>query len=246
MELTAAIMVMSLSIDRAILPEINPITVDVPRKTGLYIPINNSRIINAAKFKITFGILGNNPTDLRAKSRLIAAWLFNANKDGTAKPFILSDEPTKIYQVWFSGSSDLEEIAAIGEVSLDFIAPDPFAAANVERSQLFTAGSITITNNGTAEAYPVYRIVPTGAMADFTLTAAGNTMYFSRAFANGETFIIDTKKAEAYLEGSGYSILPYMAITSRFMPLQPGQSYTITAAPAGSLSARITFTERFL
>ena len=30
----------ALSIERAILPEISPITVDVPRKTGLYIPIN--------------------------------------------------------------------------------------------------------------------------------------------------------------------------------------------------------------
>ena len=157
--------------------------------------------------------------------------------------FLAMNRP-KFIKCGLHGSTDLEEIAAIGEVELNFIAPDPFAAANVERSVLFTAGSITITNNGTAEAFPVYRIVPTGAFSNFTLTAAGNVMYFSRDFANGETFIIDTKKAEAYIESSGANIMQYMAITSRFMPLQPGQTYTITAS--GITSARITFTERFL
>ncbi|MFL6557395.1 MAG: distal tail protein Dit, partial [Bacillus sp. (in: firmicutes)] len=198
-------------IERSMLPDLNNIEIKVPRRTGIYIPkaAGAFREINAINFKIKFAIMGNNLTDLRSKIRQIALWLYNANVDGTAKDLYFSDEKNRIYKCFFGGSTDLDEEAAISELTLEFTAPEAWAWDTVERSLLFTTNALTIVNNGTAPTFPVFRIVPEVALTDFTLNYAGKKIYLSgRTFTAWEAFIIDTKKAEVYIESSGASLLP--------------------------------------
>lgn len=240
------------SIERSMLPDLDTIEIKVPRRTGIYIPkvAGSFRDIGALNFKMKLAIMGNNLTDLRSKIRQIAVWLYNANVDGTAKDLYFSDEKDRIYKVFFTGSTDLDEEAAISEVTLEFIAPEAWANSNVERSLLFTSNALTIVNNGTAPTFPVFRIVPEVAVTDFTLNYAGLKIYMSgRTFPAWEAFIIDTKKAEIYIESSGVSLLPYLSMDSRFVGFAGGSTYPMTVTGAGLgtgiIQARATFTERY-
>jgi predicted phage tail component-like protein len=239
-------------VSRSMLPDLDNIEVKVPRRTGIYIPKKAGafRDVGALEFKIDFAIMGNNLTDLRSKIRSVATWLYNANVDGTAKDLYFSDEKDRIHKVFFRGSTELAEDTAISEVTLEFIAPEAWASSNVERSLLFSANALTITNNGTAPTFPVFRIVPEVAITDFTLNYAGVKIYITgRTFTAWEPFIIDTKKAEIYIESSGASLLPYLSMDSRFVGFAGGSTYPMTVTGAGlgtgNIQARCTFTERY-
>jgi predicted phage tail component-like protein len=239
-------------IERTMLPDLDNIEVKVPRRTGIYIPQKAGafRDVGAAEFKIGFAIFGNDLIDLRSKIRTIAVWLYNANVDGTAKDLYFSDEKNRIYKSFFRGSTELDEEAAISEVTLEFVAPEAWAYSDTARQLFFTSNALTLTNGGTAPTFPSFRIVPPVALTDFTLNYAGVKIYLSGLTLNAnEAFIIDTKKAEIYKESSGVSLLPYLSMDSRFVGFAGGSTYPMTVTGAGlganAITARVDFTERY-
>jgi predicted phage tail component-like protein len=130
-----------LDIERSILPALEPIQITIPRRAGAYIPKKRSREIGTNGFSVKFGVLGGSRADFRSEARRLAKWLFNANKNGEAARLWFSDEPARIYLAWIDGSTDLEEFEATGEVTINFICPDPFANSTSINTTLFDVGN---------------------------------------------------------------------------------------------------------
>jgi predicted phage tail component-like protein len=133
----------AMSIERSVLPTLEPVTVTIPRRAGAYVPKKRSREVGMLAFKVRFAILGFNYPDFRARVRAVASWLFNANKAGSAAPLYFSDDPNRIYYVWIEGSTDIEQIVYEGEFEFTMIAPEPFAYLNYESSVVFDTPKAT-------------------------------------------------------------------------------------------------------
>lgn len=134
-----------MKLERSALPALENVFIKLPRRAGAYVPKKRSREIAPMTFTVKLGILGNSNEDFRARVRSLAKWLFNANANGEAAPIWFSDEPARIYYVWLEGTTDLEEVAATGEIVLSFVATDPIANSTALSTTLFdTAGAANL------------------------------------------------------------------------------------------------------
>ena len=202
-----------LSIDRSVLPSLEPIFVTIPRRAGAYVPKKRSREVSSLIFTIKFGILGDTRADFRARVRAVAEWIFNANASGQAVPMWLSDEPSKIYKVWIEGSTDLEEFEATGEVEFNMIAPDPFADSTSLNTTLFdtaNAGNLMLRGYDSFES----------------LEAGANFEGHSQDFISTLRAMHGEKTLKKYTEAGNNNGI-YMGATSTdyYIPVIGGQTY---------------------
>jgi predicted phage tail component-like protein len=239
-----------LSVERPLLMDLDTAQVKIPKRAGVYVPKNSDhRSESALVITVRFGLLGSNRSDFRASIRAFAKFLYDQNKTGEAAGLWFSDETKKIYYVYLDGGFDLEEIANTGEVTLNFIAPTPYAHASSERIAYSEADSITVTNNGTVETYPRYRIQFTEAYTgDITMDKDGDTITLINAnIAAWDIIWLDTEKLEAYNETTDTNLMPIVTMDSDFKPFEPETTHTINFTPAGGVAGfRAYFTERFL
>lgn len=107
-----------------------------------------------------------------------------------------------------------------------------------------------MTNNGTYETYPDFRIVPSADLTYIRLSdGKGNYILLTgRTFPAWTNIIIDNKKGEVYFEASGVSLMNWLTIDSRFFKLDPKTTYmlTIEVSAGGALTARVNWQEKFL
>ncbi|WP_268235856.1 distal tail protein Dit [Kroppenstedtia guangzhouensis] len=82
-------------------------------------------------------LAGDSHQDYRAQVRKIAAWLYNG---GFTAPLIFDDEPDKKYLARLSGSTDLEQIIAMGRGDLVLYCPNPIAIGKTTRQQISGIG----------------------------------------------------------------------------------------------------------
>lgn len=140
-------------IRRDLLPPIAARTITVPGRPGAYWQGYDYDI---RQFEVEVFVRGASLADLRAKVRGIADWL---NAHGGPKPLVFDDEPDKQYYAVLSNETALEQILWYGRGTLTFLCPDPHAYSTTEKTYIIDVGEgeKTITNDGTAAAYPVIR-----------------------------------------------------------------------------------------
>lgn len=104
--------------------------------------------------KVDVKIIGTNDKDVIKKTRLFGEWLFHTD----LQPLIIADEPDKQYMARIDGQTEIDEIFRLGEGTITFIVPSPFAEAT--QDTLFSATitsetPVTVFNDGSAEAFPI-------------------------------------------------------------------------------------------
>lgn len=231
-------------IARPLLAPVQTSVINIPQRAGGF-PAKN--YLGTAEINITVSILANNLTELRQKVRDAAAWLFTEED----KQLIFSDEPDKFYHARVSGETDLSELAETGQTTLRFLLTDVFAYSTTERSATFADdGVLEITNNGTAPAYPVFRVELQSDLTNFTIEnfTTGQTFEFRKEMIAGQIYIIDMADNTIKGEVTGVSYLQHVEIYSDWFALAPGFNVIgITGSAGGAtwLYTTMTFRERF-
>jgi predicted phage tail component-like protein len=114
-------------------------------------------VLQPKKITVKFRIYDD--VNSMAELRLLVAGLLN--KDDP-KQLIFGDEPNKYYLALIDGQPDLDEIKLFGTGKMTFIVPDGLLCSvdtkEVEASVTNGVLTATITNNGTAPTFPIYRI----------------------------------------------------------------------------------------
>lgn len=128
-------------------------------------------------------------------------------------------------------------------VSFVVESPFPYALTEAEQELETITGSATITNNGTADTYPVWKVY--GASTGFTLTntTTGLAIVYddslpgAASIGGGDYVEIDTFRNTAYLNGDEGNRKPGIdLLQTDFFPLVPGENaITITGATVDAL-----------
>lgn len=234
------------SISRPFLPPVSVPTIEIPRKAGAAsLPRNE---IGIREIKIGVTMLGVSNVDIRARVRALSAFLI---KDSD-KPLIFSDEIDKKYLARFNQSgNDLEELAYMGTGELTFTCFDPFAyAINDSTNNSGTAQEWTVTNGGTVEAFPIFRVVPSANAAAITLInkTTNKTFLYNALWYAQTPLIVDMKANRVYHEVSNENFIKYVSLTSDFWPLQVGSNTLRVETGGGAAtitSLRTTWAQRF-
>lgn len=108
-------------------------------------------------------------SDYQSRVNMLAEWLSPGTEP---EPLVFDMEPDKTYFAELDDSTDLEKIGRLGQGELIFICPDPFKYGR-EQSQSFN-GSTMIANEGTMDAYPVFRTTITEDVTLFRIENRSN------------------------------------------------------------------------
>lgn len=139
-------------IQRPLLMDITPVPLTVPGRDGAYLAgqRRGERIITVP---VALDGRGMTPAEASAAVRTLAEWL--AYPDPA--PLVFSDEPDKTYYAVLADGCDLEQIVTWRRGNLTFYCPDPYAYAVSATRQAMAMGANTITNDGNADVYPIYK-----------------------------------------------------------------------------------------
>lgn len=166
-----------LSVQRGILPPITARLLDVPGRPGSYY---QGRQVGARTITVDVQVTALDYADLRAKVRAIAAWLMPGPDP---KPLVFDEEPDKTWYAVLSGDTDLDEVVAVGNGKLTFIAPDP-VAVGPEHTVALPA---TVNPAGTAETYPIIRATVNQDITHFAVATPDRYVLLGRPVADQET-----------------------------------------------------------
>lgn len=206
----------------------------VPGRAGVY---DFGVSMGAREIAVDVTVNGNSQADLRSKVRAIASWLYQ----DSLKPLVFSDEPDKTYYARITGSTDLEQIVWVGQGTITFICPDPYAEG-ATRSQTISSGA-TITNNGTAKVFPVFTANFSGSASYFKVMKGTQQVFVAKSFSVGDVLIIDN--AKALVTANSLRVMDSIDLSSTFFPLDPGGT-VITFAPNANATVRLDFKEKWL
>lgn len=233
-------------INRPYIAPIDVPSIKIPNRAGAISTKRND--IGIREISVGVTLMGLNDADLRTKVRALASFLIYA----TDQPLYFSDEVNRIYYARFVGGGDnLEEIVAMGQGELTFICFDPFAYSNAQKSILNTVQEFTLTNDGTVEAFPLFRIV-TSANANVIKVknlTTGKTFTYNALWYAVTPLIVDMNNNRVYHEGTGVSYLLNVTLDSQFFSLAVGTNNirieTAIDGTASISSVRATWTDRF-
>lgn len=144
-------------VTRSLLPPIRENTETVPGRPGVF---DFGMEFDARKISVTCYLKTGSDATLWQRARAIAEWL---NPYKGVKDLYFDDEPGKVYRARVSGDLDLEQLMArLGQFSLEFTCPDPFAyAASDDHVEISSVGAHEFTRQGTANSRPLIRIYGT-------------------------------------------------------------------------------------
>lgn len=109
-------------------------------------------------------------------------------------------------------------------------------------------GAVTLTNDGDAEAFPVYTITGPVTNPSLTNTTNGTTLTLNTALGVGEVLVIDTREGVKTVTKAGANLYAALAPGSSLAPLQPGDnamSFTVSGATTAT-SVVISYQKRYL
>ncbi|MDQ0976609.1 putative phage tail component-like protein [Neobacillus niacini] len=168
----------------SILPSIDHKTEKIYGRAGTY---DFGIELGERKIEVEIMLLGIDEHDVIKKARDFATYLFH--KD--LQPLILLDEPDKMYMARVSGETNIQELFSTGTATIVFICPSPYAESLTEKTVDWSPVDytpITITNNGSAETYPV---VDMTIKSDTTSIAILNAEKFVKV---GSEDVVDKSK----------------------------------------------------
>jgi predicted phage tail component-like protein len=138
------------NINRSVLPPRDISLLDVPARHGAY--FTGARY-GARRIDIDVTVVASTPTGYMETLRFLA---FCLDVEEPSELFI-SDEPNKHNFAILSGSTDLvNSLMTVGEGTLSFLCPDPFAYANDSKVITPVSRLFTFKNEGTTTTFPKF------------------------------------------------------------------------------------------
>lgn len=225
------------SIEQDVLPPVSFDSINIAGRHGA-IPLKSRLGVRTHKIKVT--LLAASDTDMRSKNRDIAKWLFT----DTERTLTFSDEPDKSYQSKLTDQTALTQLLTIGETVLTFTASDPFAYGAVKSQTVATGG--TVTNTGTAPAYPIVTFAPSATITNFTVTnsTTGRSVNLTGTFTGGQTYELNMATDTLINKNTGNRIMTQISVNSDFWDLQAG-SNAIAFTNSASVTVTVQYTEKF-
>ena len=124
--------------------------ITVPGMAGAYLSRTD---IQARVITVPVLVKAENISDLQKIKEDMAEWLIHDEP----KELIFKDEPDRVYYALVDGELELDEIFSTGQGEITFICPDPYKYGD-EVIVEFPSNVVTVTNEGTTEADPVFEL----------------------------------------------------------------------------------------
>jgi predicted phage tail component-like protein len=237
-------------VNRSIMPPLSIQKQTIPRRIGS-IPFYTALEERVITIDVT--ILGNTETEIRDNVRALASWLYTEED----KALYFNDEPNRVYNARLEGSTDLDQLANIGEGSLTFICHDPLAYKIFEQSRVMDSFEEDFFNDGTFKVYPIVRFVPFTTIDYFRIRKVntGEQVIISGGpYSAWVPYRIDMNKNRVYNENTGENFNSNIHIESDFFYLDPEVDTTLdymarsndAEVPPEDVGVRIIYKERFL
>ncbi|PEM65341.1 hypothetical protein CN613_25705 [Bacillus pseudomycoides] len=112
--------------------------------------------LGSRKISVDITLIVPKANEVMKYATILAEWLFYKE----LQSLIFDDEPDKMYYARIDGDTAIDEILSTGTGTLVFVCPSPFKESGVIKEVVIpkkptaSAHSVTITNNGSTDAYP--------------------------------------------------------------------------------------------
>lgn len=225
------------TVDRSPLPAIENTMLEVPNINGAYFIKNK---LKTRTIEMDVNIVGTSEADLRTKVRNIGAWLYSKQP----AELLFDDENSMQYKAVVDATS-LQEVLKVGEGTLKFICPQPYAEALTETSVTLTSNANkAITVGGNTETFGTVTVTFTGATTNFTVThvATGKKVAITQVFKATDVLVIDFTKG--YVTLNGTNAMPTVSLDSDFFALPTGAGNIHCTTYAGT--ATLKYKNRWL
>lgn len=221
--------------NRQLLPEPNDRYVQVPGRQG---SILFPRELADRRIEIDCAFVGSSLANLRVKARMIAAWLYTADRAKLS----FDDEPGRYYMAKLASAVDFENTVTLGEFSLSFVC-EPLAYGE-QVTASFVSDSVTVANAGTFPTPAIIEATFTGPATEFKVTLGTEYVRVVHDFEVNDTLKIDTGTGAILLNGSrAMDKLDWQ--NSIFFELAVGNN-TLSITPSGICTATVKHTPRWL
>jgi predicted phage tail component-like protein len=157
-------------------------------------------------------------SDLQKLKEDLAAWLIS----DTPQELIFDDEPDRVYFAVVDGSLDLEELVRWGQGAIHFICPDPYKYGPI-KSGTFTSEINSISYQGTAESYPIFRATVREPITYFDIVSDQGYMRI------GQVPSVDDNVFEPYTTILHDELASTVGWTQANFPLDPNVLATLTS-----------------
>jgi predicted phage tail component-like protein len=172
--------------NRSILAPLNERTVQVPNRPGAHF---FGKQMNMREFKLEVTITGGSEADLNAKIRDIAKWISGDEEE----EIVFDKEPDVSYFGYFTGSTDLQELATIGQTTLTFQCPDPYAYGPEFETPLFHTSPITATTLGREDTHPSFKVKFHAPSTFFTVGTKWESIFIGESQGEKSLVLVDPK-----------------------------------------------------
>jgi predicted phage tail component-like protein len=202
---------------RPLTPKLEGTFLKVPKRAGAYYFGKSTDMRNIA---FDFTIMADSQQDLWKKAEWLTNWLI------TEEPaeLVINDEPDRIYYALLMDETELNDIAAMGAGTINFVCPDPFKYGS-EYTQDLTANP-TILNDGNAEIFPIIEATFTENATHFAIVTEDKT------FLVGKPEDVESTRAERYQLINSYDMSSTVGWTST------GTIVDNNATVAGTMAAQ--------
>lgn len=134
----------------SILPPVDVETQSVKGRAGAYFRRSQ---LGMGEINVKVSFIANDLYDYHTRLRNLASWL----KTDEPVPLVFDKEPDKTYYAILSGDTSVERTARMGEGTLTFLCPDPYAYSPEEEVTIDSAThTANINNDSNTDLYPKY------------------------------------------------------------------------------------------
>lgn len=224
-------------------PEIRSRLVEVPGHDGAY---DFGTEFGSRKIEIPCAIKGDDRADLVNKIQNIARTF---NPRNGLKRLTFDEHPDRYYLARLSEPVPVEQIYNVGQFSLVFILPDPFAFTDGEVSASIPVGGLldlTINTPGDLRTRPRFEIWGATTAIQFRNLTFGTSFSYSSGLTPTDYLVVDTIRNTVILNNS-VNALPN--IVGNFWNLEIGENrlQIATTLPQGAQpQVRITWVDKYM
>lgn len=219
-----------IQIHRPLLPPVQSKTMSIPDRHGTYYL---GYEYEPLEIRIEVALVAPSLSAFPQAKRRIAEWL---SPEGGLRELIFDDEQDKKYKAVLEGSSELEQILALGKGELTFLIPDPFAYAVEDDIFTYTElGTYQFERQGSEDSYPLIQLEGGCTPAQkLILSLNERTISFSGYLLEGDRLMIDSELMTAKIErADGKTVSAINQLSSLQFPVAiPGMN-TLDIQTAG-------------
>ncbi|ABO51107.1 phage putative tail component [Desulforamulus reducens MI-1] len=221
--------------NRPILSGVNDSYLQIPGRHGTY--LFGGELADRT-IDLECAILAGSLPDLRSKFREISSWLYSPKREN----LVFDDELDKYYLAKLDGQIDVEQARATGKFDLKFRCEPLAYGGDIEN--LFINDQVTVFNQGTYEALPLFQSTFIQPATEWRVNKATEYIRVVRGFAPGD--VLEVNCATGAILLNSVRILESLDWqNSIFFAFPPGE-HTLNIAPAGVCNTKIIYKPRWL